>query len=171
MKSVLFLLLSLACLCQAKNFTLVVLKDAVQEGAVCLDGSAAGYYIRKGSGSGADKWILHLGGGGWCANETNCYNRSTTWLGSSKMWPASVGIGGFLSDNSTVNPDFYNWNIVYLMYCDGGSFAGSVKDPIHVNGKPVYFRGQQILKSDLDDLLASGMKSASEIILTGCSGQ
>ena len=96
------------------------------QGAVCLDGSAAGYYIRKGSGSGADKWILHLEGGGWCVNETNCYDRSMTMLGSSKMWPASVSIGGFLSDNSTVNPDFYNWNIVYLMYCDGGSFAGSV---------------------------------------------
>ena len=59
-------------------------------------------------------------------NETDCYHRSMTWLGSSKSWPSSVAIGGFLSDNSTVNPDFYNWNIVYLMYCDGASFAGSV---------------------------------------------
>ena len=32
-------------------------------------------------------------------------------------------------------------------------------------------RGQQILKGYLDDLLASGMTSASEIILTGCSGE
>ena len=93
---------------------------------MCLDGSAAGFYIREGSGSGVNKWILHLGGGGWCLNETDCYHRSMTWLGSSKSWPSSVAIGGFLSDNSTVNPDFYNWNIVYLMYCDGASFAGSM---------------------------------------------
>ena len=32
-------------------------------------------------------------------------------------------------------------------------------------------RGQQILKADLDALLASGMNSASEVILTGCSGE
>ena len=31
-------------------------------------------------------------------------------------------------------------------------------------------RGQRILKADLDELLASGMSSASEVILTGCSG-
>ena len=93
---------------------------------MCLDGSAAGFYIREGSGSGVSKWILHLGGGGWCVNKTDCYERSMMWLGSSKSWPSSVAIGGFLSDNSTVNPDFYNWNVVYVMYCDGASFAGSV---------------------------------------------
>ena len=33
---------------------------------------------------------------------------------------------GFLSSNPEVNPDFYNWNVVFIKYCDGASFAGNV---------------------------------------------
>ena len=98
----------------------------LQYGAVCLDGSPAGYYLRKGSGEGADKWILHLQGGGWCNNTESCSIRKDFPLGSSKHWPKSRALNGFLSDNSTVNPDFYNWNIVYVMYCDGAFFSGYV---------------------------------------------
>ena len=49
-----------------------------------------------------------------------------TPLGSSKSWPSSIALGGFLSDDPKVNPDFYNWNTVYVKYCDGASFAGNV---------------------------------------------
>ena len=141
--TLLLLFLSFACVSQGKNATRVLLTKAakqvqtnisfrivcinhtvVLQGAVCLDGSPPGYYIRPGYGNGTDKWILHLGGGGWCFNESDCYNRSMTELGSSKNWPPSHALNGFLSDNSTVNPEFFNWNIVYLMYCDGASFAG-----------------------------------------------
>ena len=76
------------------------------QGAVCLDGSPAGFYIREGSGSGSESWIVHLEGGGWCANETDCHDRSMTPLGSSKSWPSSISLGGFLSDDPQVNPDF-----------------------------------------------------------------
>ena len=96
------------------------------QGAMCLDGTPTGYYIRKGEGDGAKKWILHLGGGGWCNDSAVCYNRSLTWLGSSKDWPKSESLDGFLSDNKSVNPDFYNWNIVYMMYCDGASFSNEL---------------------------------------------
>ena len=93
---------------------------------MCLDGSPTGYLLRMGSGEGADKWIIHLGGGGWCNSTEGCYNRSMNPLGSSKYWPHTAPLNGFLSDNSTVNPGFYNWNIVYVMYCDGASFASYV---------------------------------------------
>ena len=33
--------------------------------ARCLDGSSPGYYIRKGSGSGLNVWVVHLQGGSW----------------------------------------------------------------------------------------------------------
>ena len=94
------------------------------QGAVCLDGSAPGYYIGKGSGSGANKWILHQEGGGWCNTTSNCLARSKTWLGSSLNWPSVISLGGIFSDNQTVNGEFYNWNVVFLGYCDGGSFSG-----------------------------------------------
>ncbi len=93
---------------------------------MCLDGSPPGYYFRAGEGNGTNKWIIHLEGGGWCINESACYDRSKTDLGSSKNWPPSGAAYGFLSDNGSVNPDFFNWNVVYAKYCDGASFAGSV---------------------------------------------
>lgn len=92
---------------------------------MCLDGSPPGYYIRHGMDSGSNKWILHMEGGAWCYNSKDCYNRSQTDLGSSKSWPKNTALNGFLSDNKKINPDFYNWNIVYLMYCDGASFASN----------------------------------------------
>ena len=80
--------------------------------------------MRKGSGGGAKKYILHLMGGGWCFSAADCYNRSTTIFGSSKEWPESYQLFGLFSDDPAVNPDFYDWNAVFMMYCDGASFAG-----------------------------------------------
>ena len=38
---------------------------AAEKGAVCLDGSPAGYYFRKGKGLDARKFLLVFNGGGW----------------------------------------------------------------------------------------------------------
>ena len=127
---------------------------------MCLDGSAPGYFIGKGSGSSANKWILHQEGGGWCYDTADCYNRSKTDLGSSNYWKDTITLGGIFSDKESVNGQFYNWNVVFMGYCDGGSFAGyrfvtSIfnkkaqnillfcpfrKDPVEVNGTNLYFR-------------------------------
>eukprot|EP00897_Mesotaenium_endlicherianum_P010820 jgi/Mesen1/9767/ME000007S09829 len=42
----------------ADKLPLVLVSDAADEGAVCLDGSAPGYYFRPGSGSGNASWII-----------------------------------------------------------------------------------------------------------------
>ena len=81
--------------------------------------------MRSGEGS-SNKWILHLEGGGWCSTVEACVERSATFLGSSKSWLPSYEFDGFLSDNAQSNPDFYDWNMVYIMYCDGASFSGNV---------------------------------------------
>ena len=91
---------------------------------MCLDGSPPGYYMRRGTGSGARKYILHLEGGAWCPTLENCLERSKTYLGSSKSWPETLDLRGIFTDEATVNTDLYNWNAVFLAYCDGGSFAG-----------------------------------------------
>ena len=94
---------------------------------MCLDGSAPGYYIRPGAGDSTEKWIVHLMGGGWCRKGLeDCYNRTRTEYGTTKLWPDSLPLDGFLSDDPAVNPDFHNWNMVYVIYCDGSSFAGNV---------------------------------------------
>ena len=82
--------------------------------------------ICTGTGSGVDKWIVHFEGGGWCFDEAECAERSKTGLGSSKTWPKTASYGGLLSANKEINPDFYDWNVAFLNYCDGASFAGNV---------------------------------------------
>ena len=73
-----------------------------------------------------NKWIIHFEGGGWCFDEELCVERSKTCLGSSKFWAQSTTLGGLLSPNLQTNPNFYNWNVVFLNYCDGAFFAGNV---------------------------------------------
>jgi hypothetical protein len=164
------LLLYFAVYGNARNISLVLVDDAISEGAVCLDGSAPGYYIGRGSGSGADKWILHQGGGGWCDTAADCLERSRGVFGSSSYWNSSVDIvGGIFSDDEAVNGEFYNWNVVYLGYCDGGSFAGYLEDPLEVDGTKLYIRGRPILLALIEHLMQNGMQNATDVILTGCS--
>jgi hypothetical protein len=85
------------------------------------------------------------------------------------FWPPTAEFHGFLSDNATVNPDFYDWTMVYLMYCDGSSFAGDRVDPVEVLDSKIYMRGKPILNALLDNLLANGLDKSAEVILTGCS--
>lgn len=82
--------------------------------------------MRRGTGDGANKWVLHLIGGGWCFTTEECYLRSFSPLGSSdsEYWPQSIEQAGILSNMDAINPDFYNWNHVAYIYCDGASFAG-----------------------------------------------
>lgn len=83
--------------------------------------------MRRGTGEGANKWVLYIPGGGWCFSTEECFQRASIQLGSSapQYWPESLTFDGILESDAMVNPDFYNWNHVYFIYCDGGSFAGN----------------------------------------------
>ncbi|KAK1677413.1 hypothetical protein QYE76_038261 [Lolium multiflorum] len=39
---------------------LTLLTGAAEKGAVCLDGTAPGYHMQRGSGSGSKSWLVHL---------------------------------------------------------------------------------------------------------------
>ena len=65
-------------------------------------------------------------GGGYCADEEDCIQRSYTYLGSSSTWPEVIFVEGFLSDNCSENPHFCGWLMVFVPYCDGAFFAGNV---------------------------------------------
>jgi hypothetical protein len=95
-------------------------------GAKCLDGSLPAYYLRRGFSSGTDKWIVFFEGGGWCYNLQQCLYRSRTILGSSKTYPKLYNefMKFYISANELENPFLYNWNAVYVRYCDGTSYAG-----------------------------------------------
>jgi hypothetical protein len=144
---------------------LTLVERAASTGAVCLDGSLPAYRFDRGSGSGANNWLLHFQGGGWCNDLNSCTQRKTTDRGSSAYMNKTAIFSGILSDKPSENPDFYNWNRVNLMYCDGASFAGDVEEKV----SDLYFRGQRIWHAMIDDLLAKGMDKAEKALLSGCS--
>ncbi|CAI7774148.1 unnamed protein product [Closterium sp. NIES-53] len=148
-------------------------------GARCLDGSPPGYYFRPGSGEGADAWHVHLPMGGWCFNLSTCADRAKTFLGSSRAVlqeenpyrHARWGYQGILSNRKSVNPRFYNWNVVVPTYCDGGGFSGR-RGPVRVHGRNVtlYLEGWKIMKAVLNDLLTNrSLHSATSLLLSGAS--
>lgn len=158
--------------------TKVLLSDYVSSyGAMCLDGTAPAYYFHRSQSAGANaqKWIVYFEGGGWCYDEDQCVGRAGTDLGSSKNYPdvfdpGYEGGSGLLSNDSSVNPSFWDWNFAYIRYCDGASYAGNVADPVVHNGFPLHFRGIHNLRAVLDHLTTRmGMDSATEAILAGCS--
>ena len=63
------------------SWKLVMLTEAAAaRGAVCLDGSTAGYYVERGAARGI---LLHIQGGGWCTSLADCRSRADTFLGTS----------------------------------------------------------------------------------------
>lgn len=142
----------------------------------CLDGSRAGYYLNKGQGDNANKFIIYLQGGGWCYDVTvpptkagtiaNCKDRSQGSLGSSKSWWSTNRYDGFLDTDPNENPLFYDWSMVYVPYCDGTSFSGNLKTPI----QGLYFQGKTILLNVLLSLMKyTSIWNADNVILTGGS--
>nr|XP_016457258.1 PREDICTED: pectin acetylesterase 7-like isoform X1 [Nicotiana tabacum] len=148
------------------NITKTIIHSAVSKGAVCLDGSPPAYHFDPGFGDGVGNWLVQLSGGGWCTNVKECLDRAKSDLGSSNyMNPQEFQ--GFFSKNQSANPEFYNWNKVFVRYCDGGSFTGDVEyvDP----ATKLHFRGARIFTVVLEELLAKGLKNAKNAILAGSS--
>jgi hypothetical protein len=143
---------------------------APQTGAVCLDGSTPGYFVRDDGKT--SKWIVYLQWGGWCVSLDDCLNRANTTLGSSKNWNTTTNLANvsILSGNRTENPYFAAWNAAYLPYCDGSSFSSDLSQAVNVNGTNLYFRGARILKATFDALFQRhSLGATSELVVTGCS--
>ncbi|CAI5527252.1 unnamed protein product [Closterium sp. Naga37s-1] len=96
--------------------------------------SPPGYYFRPGAATGRLRWHIYLPGGAWCVTPADCAARAGTRLGSSKSFPANPAhyaaqlrppFEGILSGSAQQNPAMYQWNLVRLIYCDGGGYAGT----------------------------------------------
>lgn len=164
--------------------SLVLHSDATRDkfNALCLDGSNGGFYFRPASSpSAATKWKFHFQGGGWCANELSCYQRSQSLLGSSKYWtptlsklwePELAGFYGLMGANDTsVNP-FGEFNFVWFGYCDGSSQISNADAPVMYNNTiPLYMRGRALLDAHLFELerLYGFLSTATEVIVSGTS--
>ncbi|XBI69320.1 hypothetical protein VPH35_048403 [Triticum aestivum] len=75
---------------------------------------------------------------------------------------------GILSSDQPLNPDFYNWNRVYVRYCDGGSFSGDAEGQAP-DGSTLYFRGLRIYEAVIAEVMEKGLANATKVLLTGCS--
>ena len=120
-------------------------------------------------------WQIHLAGGGWCYNASDCAARATSYLGSSKLFNRShVPSGGPLSPDPAANPHFFAWHRVQIRYCDGFSFTGHREQPVLVTlpdgkSRTLHVRGRAILLAALQALLPLGLANAQQVMLTGDS--
>merc|ERR1711871_853931 len=66
----------------------------------------------------------------------------------------------------------YNWNKVYVGYCDGASFSGNVIEGVKPDGsdEKIFFRGHAILDAVYDSLINDrNMAYATDIVISGSS--
>ncbi|VAH70361.1 unnamed protein product [Triticum turgidum subsp. durum] len=153
----------------AERVALTLLSGAKEKGAVCVDGTPPGYHLQRGSGDGADRWLVHLEGGGWCSTVKECSGSRLSTKGSSNfMKPIRFMGNGILGGDQLQNPDFYNWNKVYVRYCDGASFSGDAEAQAQ-DGTTLYFRGLRIYEAVIDELMEKGLTNATQALFTGCS--
>ena len=97
-----------------------------KRGAKCLDGTPPAYVIRRGIGANASRFIMFIEGGGWCFGVDDCAGRRGGGMGSSSAFrngSTRADLGGVMAFNSTTNPDFHTYTMVFLHYCDGSSFS------------------------------------------------
>ncbi|KAL4483962.1 hypothetical protein ABPG72_013968 [Tetrahymena utriculariae] len=173
----LFIVTQLQALIQGQSdnsfLKLILLQD--YQNARCLDGTSSGFYFREGQGEGRNNFMIHLQGGAWCqgSNEEeiidSCLQRSKTSLGSSSFWPQNMTNSANLDQSITNNPAFYNWNVIFVYYCDGFAYQGNSQKQLNSN-TTLYFRGKENMIS-LFDYLQKNMdiKNANRIVLSGSS--
>ena len=160
------LLASLSSVDNSLSLRLLTDAASVQVGAVCLDGSPAGYYFRRGSGSDASRFLLSFVGAGWCTDLASCAERAQTAIGSSTTWDGEVQGYGIANASADLNPTFSNWTVAYVASCDGAFFLGAA--PSTVGG--LHFRGSFIVDAVVADLARrEGIDHAAAVLLTGDS--
>ena len=133
------------------------LHDPIKTGAQCLDGSPSGLYFSKGFGDGKNKTIFYMLGGGWCTGRNtdevtqDCYERSFTKLGSTVDWDDTLTwIDKSFPGDPTKDLTYYNWNRVFVIYCDGTGHQGYISQPVNVKGKDIYFKGHNNFNANLN---------------------
>jgi len=170
---------------EAGFYEVKMIEGQQQFGAACLDGSPPSYYFRPGfvdinaNNDGTDKFFIYFEGGGWCAGLSQpmvpsmdtCLHRSQGTLGSTLYdMPYLFTDAGYFSTDKTINSVMYNWNSVYMRYCDGTSYSSNLDEPVPVNGVNLYFRGFRNVKALLEDLMNKyNFSESTQVVIGGCS--
>ena len=130
----------------------IVTPNAVARGAVCNDGCPYVYYVRPGRNGNENKWVFFLKGGGGCASRESCavrWRAQSHWMRPrTQNWrPPTEGI---LNPDTTRNPEWGDWTLVYLHYCSSDLFTGDRPASCETDGW--HFRGHRIIQAVLEDL-------------------
>ena len=141
--------------------------------ARCMDGSSPIYWITKGQGSGVNKLLISFEEGLFCnlidGGYDNCnyfafekkggYPGTTSgYFGTSnaskvpEIFDFNNIYENYYSRDSSINPLMYNWNMVYMHYCDGSLWLGNLNDVIHAKNL-IYIRGNANAMAILNDLM------------------
>lgn len=145
------------------DMTWTLVANAEKRGAVCNDGSPAGYYIRRGVGAGSTVWNIHLQGGGMCYDLASCGQRaeSLSSLMSASEGPELRESNGIQSISSKDNPDFYNANHVYVHYCSSDLWSGQREASAETGGR--HFQGLNIFRAVIQDLMDGSITAAPNL--------
>lgn len=112
--------------------------------AVCNDGTPFAFTVQE-SPSGSTDWVIHLQGGGFCAD---CMRRNanlTTTIDGQDGAFVNERRGELFSRDETLNPTFYEANFVLAHYCSSDLWSGTKTEPTPVRLAPDtgwYFAGR-----------------------------
>lgn len=140
--------------------------------AVCNDGTAGVFYVvASPGGANANRWNIHLQGGGACSSPERCAERWCSFdtnFGMDKMTstlaPANGAAGNGIFSASPTNP-FHDWNHVLVHYCSSDSWSGTGEDVSVTAELPsglgtvdysIQFQGASIVDAVIDMLRQPG---------------
>jgi len=123
------------------------LQTLENENSVCNDGNNANYWIANQK---ADKWLIHLPGGGGAWDEKTFIKRDKRFKQSIKKENNfSSSVSKPISSLSALGENLYKkgYNILYVHYCSSDVYAGNHYNEI--KGKKVPFKGRKIVEEIL----------------------
>jgi hypothetical protein len=154
--------------------------------AVCNDGSQAGFLFRRGYGAASSRWVIYLDEGGQCSSLAECAQRQLSQPVADMSNTAFVkgtakphALAGILSPNPALNPDFYDANLVQVLYCSSDEWMGEKDGNAAMTPSQIlasddsdnwYFDGHAIVQAVIQMLQQSyGLNNASEVLFAGGS--
>ncbi len=114
---------------------------------------------------------MRIKGGGACNDEKSCKQHAQSEKGSSNYFPPTIQGSGELSNDPSINPDFYSGHKILCEYCSSDVCSGKRTEP---SSDPdtwgYYFSGhlilQHIVQYATDNL---GILDAQYVLVTGNS--
>lgn len=133
------------------------------EGAICRDGSQAGYAVSPGNDT--SKVLFYFEGGGACFEAMNCAANPPNIPPEAQI-PDHLG-GIFDRDNA--NNPFQDWTIVFLPYCTGDVFVGNTEGAdIEKGPENQMFVGDRNMKLFLDQIIPT-FQEVEHVVSSGIS--